>query len=240
MAHFHTFISSESRFDYSNIDADDFWPGFISQMQKIENYTDNKVNREFDKKMKEQMEKLRFEVNRNNLWDTYKPVRDFLDENKGNFTVEQKRALLMYLYERDAILEKIKIGDWSYYDQESYIGSNIRHILSRRSISKRSVSEEKAKAKKTKARKKEEAENKIIKSMKKSNLTSKQQDEIKAIEKLAADIEDEAEAGQSVPHLVKSWWKVANLDNFLERKKNELEQMRISNEEYRNFVKNNK
>jgi len=48
MAHFHTFIPSESRFDYSNIDADDFWPGFISQMQKIENYTDSKVNSEFN------------------------------------------------------------------------------------------------------------------------------------------------------------------------------------------------
>lgn len=237
MAHFHTFIPSESKFDYSNIDADDFGSGFISQMQKIENYTDLKVNSEFNKKMDEQWEEERFTVSLNNLWDTYEPVRDFLEENENNFTVKQKRAILMYLYERDAILKKIKIGDWSYYEYQSYIGSNIQDILSGSSISKRSESEEKAKAKKTKARKKEEADNKIIKSMKKSDLTSNQRKKIEYIEDLATVIEEEAESDQSVPNLIKNWWKVAHLDKFLARKKNELEQMRISNEEYRNFKK---
>jgi hypothetical protein len=242
MAHFHTFIPSESRFDYSNIDNDEFGWDIISQMQEIEDYDDRKVEKEFKKKMEEQWEEKRFTVNRNNFWETYRLVRDFLEKNENKFTVQQKRAILMYLYERDAILRKIEIGDWSYVHSgtQSLVGSNITNILKRRSISRRRVSEEKAKAKKTKAATKEAAENKIIKSMKKRDLTGErdltgdQQNEIKAIEKLAAVIEKEADVGQNVPNLGKSWWKVSNLDNFLKRKKNELEEMRISNEKYRN------
>jgi hypothetical protein len=234
MAHFHTFIPSESRFDYSNIDNDEFGWDIISQMQEIEDYDDRKVEKEFKKKMEEQWEEKRFTVNRNNFWETYRLVRDFLEKNENKFTVQQKRAILMYLYERDAILRKIEIGDWSYWNSESEIESNIKNILKRRSITRRRVSEEEAKAKKTKAATKEAAENKIINSMKKRDLTDYQQNEIKAIEKLAAVIEKEADVGQNVPNLGKSWWKVSNLDNFLKRKKNELEEMRISNEKYRN------
>lgn len=236
MAHFHTFIPSESGFDYSNIDNDEFGWDIISQMQEIEDYTDRKVEKEFKKKMEEQWEKKRFTVNRNNFWETYQRVRDFLEENENIFTVEQKRALLMLLYERDAILRKIHDSDWSYVHSgtQSYVGSNIKNILRGRSISRRSVSEKKALAKKTKARKREAVENKIIKSMKKRDLTEEQREEIKAIENLAADIENEAEPGQTVPHLGKSWWKVVNLDNFLKFKKQELKKMRALNENIRN------
>jgi hypothetical protein len=234
MAHFHTFIPSESKFDYSNIDNDDFGWDIISQMQKIEDYDDRTVKKEFKKKMEEQWEQKIFKVKTYNLWETYERVRDFLYENENNFTVKQKRAILMYLYERDAILRKIEIGDWSYWNSESEIESNIKNILKRRSITRRRVSEEEAKAKKTKAATKEAAENKIINSMKKRDLTDYQQNEIKAIEKLAADIEKEADVGQNVPNLGTSWWKVANLDNFLKFKKRELEKMRARNEKYRN------
>jgi len=234
MAHFHTFIPSEPGFDYSNIRNYEFGENFINEMKRIEDYTDREVNREFDKKMGEQQDKRRFTVNRNNFWMTYEPVRDFLKANE--FTVKQKRALLMFLHQRDAILKKIEFGQWSYVDGETqrHVHNNIYDILSGRSISKRSVSEKKAKAKKTKVREREAVENEIIKSMKKRDLTSKQQKDIKAIERLAAKIEEEAESGQTVPHLGTNWWKKADLDNVLKRKKKELEEMGTRNENSRN------
>jgi len=70
--------------------------------------------------------------------------------------------------------------------------------------------------------------------MKKCDLTSNQQEEIKAIEKLSADIEKEAARNQEVPYLGKDWWKAANLDNFLVHKKQELEQMQNNNKQMRN------
>lgn len=45
-----------------------------------------------------------------------------------------------------------------------------------------------------------------------------------------ADIEEEAESGQIVPYLRKDWWKVADLDNFLKYKNNELKERRTLNE----------
>ena len=239
MAHFHTFIPSEPGFDYSNIDNDDdFGQDFINEMKRIEDYSDREVNREFNEKMDEQWEEERFTVNRNNFWETYQQVRDFLDANDKKFTVKQKRALLMFLHQRDAILKKIEFGYWSYIDGKTqrYVQNNIYDILSGRSISKRSVSKKKAKAKNTKARERNVVENEIIKSMKQRDLTSEQQQNIKVIERLAAKIEVEAESGQTVPHLGTNWWKKADLDNFLKRKKKELKEMQTGNENTRNGV----
>lgn len=235
MAQFHTFIPSEPRYNYDNID-EDFGPDFINVMKRIEDYSDRQVEKEFNEKMYEQWEEERFTVNRNNFWDTYEPVRDFLQEKVEEFTVEEKRALLMLLYERDTIFQKIKWGDWSYVDSgtQTYVSRNIRKILSGRSISRRRVSlanEEKAR---TTQANKEADENKIIKSMKKRDLTNKQLKKIKAIERLVAVIEEEAESGQIVPYLRKDWWKVADLDNFLKYKNNELKERRTLNESSRN------
>ena len=230
MAHFHTFIPSEPGFDYSDIQDYEFGQTFINEMKRIEDYTDREVEREFNKKMKEQWVVTKFTVSRNKFWTTYKPVRDFLEEHE--FTVNQKRALLMFLHQRDAIFQQIESGKLSYVRGEGqrYVRNNIIDILSGREIPKRSESEEKAKAKKTKARKREAEENKIIKSMTKRDLTPSQRKDIEEIEKLEAKIVMEAKTGQKVPHLVKNWWKQADLDKFLEHKKNKLINMEIQNE----------
>jgi len=162
-----------------------------------------------------------------------------LKETFGIETIQdlyEKRALLMFLHQRDAIFQQIESGKLSYVRSEGqrYVRNNIIDILSGREIPKRSESEEKAKAKKTKARKREAEENKIIKSMTKRDLTPSQRKDIKAIETLAAKIEMEAEKGQKVPHLVKNWWKQADLDKFLKRKKNELKEMETQNENSEN------
>ena len=239
MAHFHTFLPSEPKFDYSNIDNDGFGRDFINEMKRIEDYSDREVNKEFNEKMHEQWEAKRFLVNRNNFWETYQQVRDFLDENDKTFTVKQKRALLMFLHQRDAILKKIKSGNWSYIEAKTqrYVDKNISDILSGHYISKRSVSEKKAKAKSTKARERKAVENEIIKSMKQRDLTSEQQQNIKVIEGLAAKIEVEAESGQTVPHLGTNWWKKADLDNFLKRKKKELKEMQTGNKRKKKELK---
>jgi hypothetical protein len=221
MAHFHTFIPTEPTFD--------------DRMEKIENFTDNRVRIEFEKSYKKQFNKENFELGeKRNFWDTYKSTRFFLKENKEKFTIEQKRALLCLLYERDYIIKNIE--RWGYYaekEDKRKIEKNKRKIQEGLGLKKLSVSlaEEAARVRK-------KAKNKPIKAMTVADLTNQQRKEIEAIEKLVKDINDEAESGNDIPKIFRDdWWKVANLDNFLKHKKKELEKMKLDNEKYRNSKK---